>query len=106
MINLLRRVGSIHGQVLHASREVVNGARSIHRWRGRIQWSREARRGSGRCVDLVTRVDPTRPVVVWAQLVITANNGCRLTLTRRRLIRNTRGNGARWQLRRRDVVVN
>lgn len=108
MINLLCRMGPIlHVQILHAGCEVVDSRRSVDRWRGRIQWSREAGRGSWRCVDQVC-IDPTRPVVVWAQLVITAtNNGCRLTLTRRRLlIRNTRRSGTRWQLRRRDVIVN
>lgn len=108
MTNLLRRMGPIlHVQILHAGREVVDGRWSVDRWRGRIQWSREAGRGSRRCVDQV-RVDPTRPVVVWAELVITAatNNGCRQTLTRRRLIGNTRGSRTRWQLRRRHVIVN
>lgn len=105
VIQLLRRVGSIHVQILHARREVVHGRWSVDRWRGRIQWSRQAGRGSWRCVDQV-RVDPTGPVIVWTQLVIitTANNRHRLTLTRRRRDTGTARSG--WQLRRRDVVVN
>lgn len=104
MIQLLRRVGSIHVQILHASREVVDGRWSVNRWRGRIQWSREAGRGSWRGINQV-RVDPTGPVIVWTQLVIitTANNRHRLTLTRRRDTGTARSG---WQLRRRDVVVN
>lgn len=104
VIQLLRRVWSIHVQILHASREVVDGRWSVNRWRGRIQWSREAGRGSWRGINQV-RVDPTGPVIVWTQLVIitTANNRHRLTLTRRRDTGTARSGR---QLRRRDVVVN